>query len=199
MKVVQITGERGCELVEVADPKAKGEFVVVKIHVSPMCTEWKGYVGGKMHHPLGHEAAGEVVEVAQEGSVKVGDRVIVMPQYPCGKCSYCLRGDYIYCLKGHNMVEVAGSEWGIDTYAQLMLKQDSLLIPIPDGMSYDHASMGCCGLGPSFGGLQRTGVDRFDTVVITGMGPVGLGGVINAIYRGARVIDPIILLNARGK
>ena len=31
-------------------------------------------------------------------------------------------------------------------------------------------------------------VDAFDTVLITGLGPVGLGGVINAVYRGARVI-----------
>jgi threonine dehydrogenase-like Zn-dependent dehydrogenase len=36
--------------------------------------------------------------------------------------------------------------------------------------------------------MQTMGVDAFDTVLIAGMGPVGLGGVINATYRGARVI-----------
>ena len=43
-------------------------------------------------------------------------------------------------------------------------------------------------LGPTFGAFERMQVDALDTVLITGMGPVGLGGVINAKYRGARVI-----------
>ena len=48
--------------------------------------------------------------------------------------------------------------------------------------------MACCGLGPTFGAIQYMNVDAFDTLLITGMGPVGLGGVINGKYRGARVI-----------
>ncbi|MBM3279439.1 MAG: zinc-binding dehydrogenase [Candidatus Handelsmanbacteria bacterium] len=48
--------------------------------------------------------------------------------------------------------------------------------------------MACCGLGSTFGAMQRLGVSAFDTMLITGMGPVGLGGVINGVYRGARVI-----------
>lgn len=48
--------------------------------------------------------------------------------------------------------------------------------------------MACCGLGPTFGAMERMNVGAFDTVVITGLGPVGLGGVINATFRGARVI-----------
>lgn len=36
--------------------------------------------------------------------------------------------------------------------------------------------------------MQLMSVDAFDTVLITGLGPVGLGAVINAAYRGARVI-----------
>jgi L-iditol 2-dehydrogenase len=55
-------------------------------------------------------------------------------------------------------------------------------------MSDQHAGMACCGLGPTFGAMQSTGVSAFDTVIVTGMGPVGLGGVINGKYRGARVI-----------
>jgi L-iditol 2-dehydrogenase len=55
-------------------------------------------------------------------------------------------------------------------------------------MSYEQAAMACCGLGPTFGAMELTGVDAFDTVLITGLGPVGLGGVVNARYRGARVL-----------
>ena len=63
-----------------------------------------------------------------------------------------------------------------------------MLVPIPDGISYDHASMACCGLGPTFGAVQRAKLGPDDTLLITGLGPVGLGGVINGTHRGAKVI-----------
>jgi L-iditol 2-dehydrogenase len=153
-----------------------------------MCTEYKKYVAGESTDVLGHEAAGEVVAVAQPGKVKVGDRVVVMPQYPCGKCSLCLAGDYIHCQQCVDPLMLCGSETGTATYAQYCIKQDWLLLPIPDGMSYDHASMACCGLGPAFGAMQYMNLNSFDTVLVAGMGPVGLGGIVNARYRGARVI-----------
>jgi len=188
MKVAAILGERKAGLVEKSDPKPKGEFVLVKIHVTPMCTEYHAFKAGRESSSLGHEAAGEVVEVSQSGKVKVGDRVVVMPQYPCGKCPLCLAGDYIRCQNNLNVEEVTGNTTGTATYAQYVIKQDWLLVPIPDGISYEHASMACCGLGPTFGATQLMNVGAFDTVLITGMGPVGLGGVINCVYRGARVI-----------
>ena len=48
--------------------------------------------------------------------------------------------------------------------------------------------MAWCGLGPTFGGMQTASVGTFDTVLITGAGPVGQGAIINAKYRGARAI-----------
>ena len=62
------------------------------------------------------------------------------------------------------------------------------MIPIPDEVSTLHGGLACCGLGPTFNAMKQMEVSTFDTVLITGMGPVGLGGVINATYRGARVI-----------
>lgn len=188
MKTVAITGARRAELVEVPDPAAKGEFVVVKIHAAPMCTEYRAFQDDNEHTALGHEAAGEVVEVAQPGKVKVGDRVVVMPQLPCGTCDLCLKGEYIHCEHNLDLRQETGYDHGNGTYAQYILKQDWLLLPIPDGMSYEHASMACCGLGPTFGAMQLMQVDRFDTVLITGLGPVGLGAVVNAVFRGARAI-----------
>ena len=61
-------------------------------------------------------------------------------------------------------------------------------MPIPDGVSYHHAGMACCGLGSTSNAMRLMNINAFDTVLITGMGPIGLGGVINAVYRGARVI-----------
>lgn len=188
MKHVRITGPEQVELVDVPDPKAAGEFVVVKNHAVPMCTEYKAYRGDWTAENLGHEAAGEVVETAQPGKVNVGDRVVVMPQYPCGMCPLCLAGNYIHCEHNVDPLAATGNPAGTATYAQYMIKQDWLCMPIPEGVSYEHASMACCGLGPTFNALERMGATGLDTVLVCGLGPVGLGGVINGRARGARVI-----------
>jgi threonine dehydrogenase-like Zn-dependent dehydrogenase len=111
MKKAVVTGVRKVELQEFPVPKANGDLVVVKIHISPMCTEYKAYLEGEHRDCLGHEAVG-----------------------------------------------------------------------------YELAALTICGLGPSFGAYQTLGLSAWDTILITGLGPVGIGVVINANYRGARVI-----------
>src|SRR5512147_1997361 len=154
MKKAVIVDENRAELVDVPTPRPKEDWALVKVHATPMCTEYKGFAAGRKAEYLGHEAAGEVVEVAQPGKVKVGDRVVVMPQYPCGKCSLCYAGDYIHCENTVSPLALCGSETGTATYAQYCIKQDWLLLSIHAGVSYDHAAMACCGLGPSFGAMQ---------------------------------------------
>lgn len=188
MKKAVIVGERRASVVEVPDPQPKEDWVVVKVHATPMCTEYKTFDRGGQAQYLGHEAAGEVVAVAQPGRVAVGDRVVVMPQYPCGKCELCVAGDYIHCQDNVDFQAFTGSREGSATYAQYLLKPAWLLPRIPDGVPYDRASLSLCGLGPSFGAFDAMGVGAFDTVLITGAGAVGLGAVVNAKFRGARVI-----------
>ncbi len=93
MKVAAVLGERRGGAVEVPDPRPKDNWALVKVHAAPMCTEYKAFVAGHQTTGLGHEAAGEVVAVAQPGRVEVGDRVAVMPEYPCGPCALCLGGE----------------------------------------------------------------------------------------------------------
>src|SRR5512147_919086 len=122
MKKAVIVDENRAELVDVPTPRPKEDWALVKVHATPMCTEYKGFAAGRKAEYLGHEAAGEVVEVAQPGKVKVGDRVVVMPQYPCGKCALCLAGDYIYCEHTYDFAAFTGSNEGSATYAQYLLK-----------------------------------------------------------------------------
>jgi L-iditol 2-dehydrogenase len=187
-----ITGERRADLVEVPEPEPIDEWVVIKVHAAPMCTEYKQFLSGSPTDILGHEAAGEVVAVDRSSRLKVGDRVVAMPRYGCGVCPLCVSGDYIHCENTAHLDPYYSRE-GRATYAQYLLKQDWLLPKIPDGVSYEHASLACCGIGPSFGAMQLMGVDAFDTILITGAGPVGLGAVVNARFRGARalVVEPI--------
>ncbi|HOX37859.1 MAG TPA: zinc-binding dehydrogenase [Candidatus Brocadiia bacterium] len=188
MKKAVILGQRQAGLVEVPDPKPARDWALVKVHVAPMCAEYKSYLAGHRIEYLGHEAVGEVVAVAQPCKVSVGDRVVVMPQYPCGACDLCVAGEYIHCEHCHDFTAFTGSPEGSATMAQYLLKPSWILPKIPDGVSYERASLALCALGPSFGAFQRMGLDAFKTVLITGAGPVGLGAVVNARFRGARVI-----------
>lgn len=188
MKVVSITGKRECALVERPDPVIKDNYVLIKNLAAPMCTEVSDYRAGLVSDSLGHEAAGEVVEVAQAGRVQVGDRVVVMPQNGCGRCDLCLSGEHIRCRTPRDPLAATGSATGRATYAQFCIQQDWLLYAVPDDISIEHASMACCGLGPTFNAMQMMNVNALDTVLISGLGAVGLGSIVNARGRGARVI-----------
>ena len=112
MQVAAMFGEGKGGVVDKPDPQAAGDVVVVKIHAVPMCTEYKGFISGGTGEHFGHEAAGEVVEVAQPGRVKVGDRVVVQPQNSCGKCQMCAIGEHIHCTSGRNIREILGTDPG---------------------------------------------------------------------------------------
>ena len=188
MKQAAVTGVGRAGVVDVPEPSAKEDWAKVKVHIAPMCAEWKGFVKGDGGYGYGHEAVGEVVEVAQPGRVEVGDRVVVQPCMPCGACPLCVSGDYIHCQHMVDIEAFTGAREGMFTMAQYVLKPDWLLSSIPDDVSYERAALAICGLGPTFESCDRMQVGAFDTVLITGLGPVGLGGVINARFRGARVI-----------
>jgi len=188
MRKVAITGERQATVIDAPTPHAVADWALVEVQVAPMCTEYKGFVAGRPNRYLGHEAVGTVVEVKQPGPVRPGDRVVVMPQFPCGRCALCVSGDYIHCQHTYDVPATIGQSEGWATMAQYMLKPSWILPQIPDDMTFERASLSLCSLGPSFGAFDALALDAFDTVLITGLGAVGLGAVVNAIYRGARVI-----------
>ncbi|HDP89643.1 MAG TPA: alcohol dehydrogenase [Thioalkalivibrio sp.] len=188
MNKAVILGQRRAGIVEVPRPRAVENWAVVKVHVTPMCTEYKRFLTGPRADVLGHEAAGEIVEVAQPGRVRVGDRVVAMPLHGCGVCPLCVSGDYIYCQNAPDFAAITDGQEGQSTYAQYLLKPDWLLMPIPDDVSLEHGSLACCALGPSYGAFRAANLGAIDTVLITGAGPVGLGALTNARLRGARAI-----------
>jgi len=72
-------------------------------------------------------------------------------------------------------------------------KQERLCPKLPEDVSDELASLMGCGLSPAYQALRRLGVNAFDTVLITGLGPVGLGATALACFLGAEVIvsDPV--------
>lgn len=103
MKKAVILGERRASLIEVPEPQPKQDWAVVKVHASALCTEYKSYLVGRELQLGGHEGAGEVVALAQPGPVKNGDRVVILPQYPCGKCPLCMSENSIYCENNYDL------------------------------------------------------------------------------------------------
>ncbi|MBA7689134.1 L-threonine 3-dehydrogenase [subsurface metagenome] len=160
MQKAVIFGDQKAGIVEVPDPQPKEDWVVVKVHATAMCTEYKTFVAGGKMDIIGHEGAGEVVAVAQPGSVEVGDRVVVLPLNACGKCSLCRAGDGIYCENNLDfehayepIEEFMGTREGSGTFAQYVVKPPWLLSKIPDGVSYERATMVIDGIGTPFGAI----------------------------------------------
>ena len=165
---------------QVPDPTPDREWVVVKIEASPICgSDKRAFLSVDPVRTAGHEGAGIVVAARGSSLLKEGDRVILNPLSGCGVCSSCRSGNYIYCQDKppyHTH------------FAQYVLIQDFVCSKLPDDLSYEVGSLACCGLGPAFSSLKRLQVRGFDNVLITGLGPVGMGAVTIAKFLGARVI-----------
>ncbi|MBN1343486.1 MAG: zinc-binding dehydrogenase [Phycisphaerae bacterium] len=164
---------------EVPDPTPKDDWVVVKIIASPICGSDRHVFYAKTPSRGGHEGSGEVVAVDKPERLRVGDRVSLGPLAACKKCEFCNAGDYIHCL---NQPPVGTH------FAEYTLAQEFVTPTIPDDLDLDVASLAGCALGPSLGALTRMATGPGHTILITGLGPVGLGAVTVAKFRGARVI-----------
>ncbi len=188
MKAVSINSVRDAQIIELPMPICRGNYALIQILAAPMCTEVSEWINGMPTTVLGHEAAGEIVEAPAFSRFRKGDRVVVMPQNGCGSCDLCLAGEHIRCQSQRDPLKETGSLTGRATFAQYCIQQDWLLFPVPQDIPVIHASMACCGLGPTFNAVRQMNVMPGDWLLISGLGAVGLGGVINGVLNGARVI-----------
>jgi L-iditol 2-dehydrogenase len=140
---------------------------------------------------MGHEIAGEVVEVganvgpsADGRPWSIGDRVQVIAAVPCGRCPDCLRGWMTICP---NQTSIGYQyEGGFAEY--LIVPEEVLRVDglnrIPDGVGFDEASVAepfACAINAQE--LARVGPG--DDVVVLGAGPIGCIHVRLARARGA--------------
>ena len=134
---------------------------------------------------LGHEAAGEVVAVGSEvRHLKEGQRVTIEPGATCGRCEYCKSGRYNLCPD----VRFLATPPIDGAFCEYITMRADLLFPIPDSMSFEKAAL----IEPLSVGLhavRRGDLRTGETVVIMGMGPIGMMTLLAAKAAGAgRVI-----------
>ncbi|MDR1104944.1 MAG: zinc-binding dehydrogenase [Treponema sp.] len=175
-----VLGNKKAYVEDVPDPSPEKEWVIVKIESTPICGSDKtAFLSDTPVRNAGHEGSGIVVDSAGSVLLKNGDRVILNPLSGCGVCELCLTGNYIYCTSKPPFAT---------HFAQFVKVQDFVCTVLPEDISYDTGAMACCALGPAFSSIKRMNLKAFDTLLVTGLGPVGMGAVCIAKFLGARVI-----------
>jgi threonine dehydrogenase-like Zn-dependent dehydrogenase len=124
----------------------------------------------------GHEPAGQVVAVGPDcRRLQVGDRVAVYHIAGCGVCDECRSGYMIGCTSPAR----AAYGWQRDGgHAEYLLAEERTCLPLPDELSYLDGALVSCGFGTAYESLLRLGVSGRDTLLVTGLGPVGLAAAM---------------------
>jgi alcohol dehydrogenase len=125
---------------------------------------------------LGHEAIGTVFEVGPDvRKVRVGDRVLVSGVIGCGMCGPCLAGQPNVCHAGQSaafgtMPDLPGGQ----AEAMAVPFADTFVLPIPPGVADEEAVLLTDILPTGYVGAVRANIAPGSTVVVVGLGPVGI-------------------------
>ncbi|MDH5606201.1 MAG: alcohol dehydrogenase catalytic domain-containing protein [Anaerolineae bacterium] len=136
---------------------------------------------------LGHEIAGEVVEVGSAvDNVKAGDRVVSTLYLTCGRCRFCRTGRETICadFKGYVGIHSPGA------YAEYTTIPAVNLVKLPEQVSFAEGSVIANAIGtPYHAFTKRAKLQPGERVIITGAGGgVGIHAVQLAVMMGAHVM-----------
>lgn len=163
---------------------AQGELLV-RVRASGICgsdvMEW--YRVPKAPLVLGHEVAGDVVEVGPGAeSAAVGQRVVVSHHVPCNTCRHCLAGFHTAC---HTLHTTNFDPGGFAQYVRVpALQTDRGVLVLPDDVTYEEGSF-VEPLGCVVRAQARAGVRPGSTVLVVGSGISGLLHIRLAVALGA--------------
>lgn len=176
---------------EVPIPKVGPKEALVKVRACGigLTLKWirAGSMGGSIPRIIGHEIAGEVVEIGnQVTNVKVGERVCVYFYLTCGICEFCRKNRETLCrnFRGYVGAHIDGG------YAEYVKLPEENLFHIPDEISFEEASIIPDAIGTPLHAIrERAQVRPLDNVMVIGAaGGVGIHAVQMAKLCGGRVI-----------
>ncbi len=184
-----------------------GDFVPSEEQAKAM-----GMTGSMFPIISGHEGSGVVAEVgAYVTNVKVGDHVSASFVPSCGTCHYCATGRQNLCddgggtfLPGMITDGTSRHRMGdtdllmiakLGTFAEYTCVAESQVIKVDEDLPLDVVALVSCGVATGWGSAtRRADVRPGDTVVVVGIGGIGMNAVQGAAMAGAKhviAIDPI--------
>lgn len=190
MKAITIAKEGKIVLVEKDKPKVKVGEVLLKIsHVGFCGSDLNTYLGKNPMVKLpvipGHEIGAVIAEVAEgvPNNLMVGMACTVNPYTSCGYCPSCRNGRPNACQFNQTLgVQRNGAmcEYLVVPWQKVIVDNEEQLAPI-DFALVEPLSVG-------FHAISRAEVTDIDVVLVIGCGMIGLGAIVRASLRGAKVI-----------
>jgi (R,R)-butanediol dehydrogenase/meso-butanediol dehydrogenase/diacetyl reductase len=186
MKAAVFHGQKDVRVEDVPEPEVREGSVKVKVDWCGICgTDLHEYLAGPIFiptagspHPitgetlpltLGHEFAGEVVEVG-DGSAKVntGDRVAIEPVFRCGECAACQRGAPNLCAK-LGFYGLMGGGGGMSEFAVV---PSYMIHRLPEGLTTEQGAL-AEPIAVGLRAVRRAGFEEGQSAVVFGGGPIG--------------------------
>lgn len=176
MRASVLTDVGEIEVEERQRPTTTADEVLIRVGACGVCmTDYHMY-HGSFEAPtplvLGHESAGEVVEVGENVTeIEVGDRVTLNPTVPCNACPACKRGDTNLC-ENNTSIGGAGNTIRDGSFAEYVAAPASVVVDcgdLPVKKAALAEPLACC-----VHAVDRADVTTGDTVAVIGAGPIGL-------------------------
>ena len=188
---------KGCLVMkEVERPRVtRPDDVLIQVKMVGVCgSEVHAYHGTHpFRHPpaiLGHEMSGVVLETGPAvDDLHPGDRVIVDPQWTCGECEYCRRGDVNLCPSKR----VLGTDVWPGAFGEFLTSPRGSVFPLPEALSFEQGSL-IEPLTVAVHVARRAGIGPGTSVVTLGTGSIG--GMVTATAH-ALGAGPVIAADIR--
>jgi L-iditol 2-dehydrogenase len=174
MKVAMYYNNNDVRIEELPIPSITDDGLLVKVLASGICgsdvMEW--YRIKKAPRVLGHEIAGDIVEVGKKvKKYKVGDRVFVSHHVPCDECHFCENDQHTLC---HTLHTTNFDPGGFAEYLRVpKINVEKGVFILPDEVSYEEGvfiePLACVVRGMHIARMQKG-----QTVLIIGSGISGL-------------------------
>ena len=190
------------EVVDIVIPDPGPNDVVVKVQATGVCHTDLAYRDGDIEDAfpflLGHETAGVVETIGEDVThVQEGDFVVLNWRAVCGECRACRKGDTKNCFNTHNASQSMTLDdgtsltpaLGIGSFAEKTLVHEKQCTKVDPDADPAAAGLLGCGIMAGLGAAVNTGdVQRGESVVVFGLGGVGLAAVAGAALAGATTV-----------
>jgi L-iditol 2-dehydrogenase len=195
MNAAVYRGQNDVRLEEVTVPEIGAGEVLIRVHTCGICgTDLKKIATGSHSAPriFGHETAGQIVAVGERvRDFRGGDRAMVFHHIPCGQCYYCRHKVFAQCPVYKKVGVTAGFEPSGGGFAQYVRVMDWIvargLVKIPAHVSFEQASF-IEPVNTCLKAIEILALQRDETVLVIGQGPIGIILAALAARAGATVV-----------